>query len=104
MAYVGESVASPDKYYRINVSGTLSLLEAMRRHNTNAIVFSSTCATYGIPTELPISENTPQVPINPYGFTKLAAERMLADFERAYGLGGWRCATSTRLALTQRAN
>jgi UDP-arabinose 4-epimerase len=85
LAYVGESVTSPDKYYRINVGGTLSLLEAMCRHDISKIVFSSTCATYGVPAHLPIKEETPQAPINPYGFTKLAVERMLADFERAYG-------------------
>jgi len=86
LAYVGESVTSPDIYYRVNVGGTLSLLQAMRRHGTSAIVFSSSCATYGIPNELPIAEGTPQFPINPYGFTKLVAERMLADFEHAYGI------------------
>ena len=69
-----------------NIGGTLSLLQAMKRHDTGAIVFSSTCATYGIPAQLPIAEDTPQSPINPYGFTKLAAERMLADFDRAYGI------------------
>jgi UDP-arabinose 4-epimerase len=86
LAYVGESVTSPDKYYHVNVCGTLSLLQAMRRHGTSAIVFSSSCATYGIPNDLPIAEGTPQFPINPYSFTKLAAERMLSDFEHAYGI------------------
>lgn len=86
LAYVGESVQDPNLYYRVNVAGTLSLLETMRRHGTDAIVFSSSCATYGIPDRLPIEETTPQSPINPYGFTKLVAERMLVDFERAYGL------------------
>jgi len=86
LAYVGESVADPAHYYGVNVAGTLSLLEAMRRHGVDAIVFSSSCATYGTPEVLPICESTPQRPINPYGFTKLAAERMLQDFERAYGL------------------
>jgi UDP-arabinose 4-epimerase len=86
LAYVGDSVRRPDIYYRVNVGGTLSLLGAMRRHETPAIVFSSTCATYGIPSSLPIDETTPQVPVNPYGFTKLAVERMLADFEHAFGI------------------
>ena len=86
LAYVGESVRHPAAYYETNVAGTLSLLQAMQRAGTNAIVFSSTCATYGEPDQLPISETTPQQPINPYGFTKLAAERMLHDFGAAYGL------------------
>lgn len=86
LAYVGESVRSPADYYETNVTGSLRLLEAMRRHNVMRIVFSSSCATYGQPDRLPISETTPQRPINPYGFTKLAGERMLADYQRAYGL------------------
>lgn len=86
LAYVGVSVREPAAYYATNVGGTLALLEAMRSAGVNRIVFSSTCATYGEPDQLPITETTPQRPINPYGFTKLAVERMLADFERAYGL------------------
>lgn len=86
LAYVGESMRAPADYYDVNVAGTLSLLEAMRAGGCDRIVFSSSCATYGIPHSLPITEQTPQVPVNPYGFTKLAAERMLADFEQAYGL------------------
>lgn len=86
LAYVGESVVNPASYYQVNVAGTLSLLEAMRRHAIGAIVFSSTCATYGIPDVLPIDEDTPQRPVNPYGFTKLTAERMLNDFGHAYGI------------------
>ena len=85
-AYVGESVHDPLKYYTNNVAGSLSLLKAMKRNEVGRIVFSSTCATYGIPDEVPITENTPQNPINPYGFTKLAVERMLSDCGAAYGL------------------
>lgn len=85
-AYVGESVADPAKYYLNNLQGSLTLLDSMRAHGVDAIVFSSTCATYGEPATLPIVETTPQVPINPYGFTKLAVERALADYGRAYGL------------------
>ena len=85
-AYVGESVTDPAKYYRNNVIGTLTLLEAMQAANLNKFVFSSTCATYGIPETVPIPENHPQHPINPYGATKLMVERILADFDLAYGL------------------
>jgi UDP-arabinose 4-epimerase len=86
LAYVGESVVDPARYYRVNVAGTLSLLDAMRRHGVTRIVLSSSCATYGVPAALPISEATPQQPVNPYGFTKLATERLAADYERAYGM------------------
>lgn len=86
LAYVGESVADPSRYYRVNITGTQSLLDAMCRHGVMHIVLSSSCATYGIPELLPISEDTPQQPVNPYGFTKLATERMAADYERAYGI------------------
>jgi UDP-glucose 4-epimerase len=85
-AYVGESVSDPAKYYRNNMVGTLTLLEAMVAAKVNAIVFSSTCATYGIPDQVPIPESHPQHPINPYGASKLMVERMLADFDHAYGL------------------
>jgi UDP-glucose-4-epimerase GalE len=85
-AYVGESVADPALYYRNNVGGTLSLLEAMRDSSVNLIVFSSTCATYGIPGANPITETMPQLPVNPYGETKLAIERALRWFGEAYGL------------------
>jgi UDP-arabinose 4-epimerase len=85
-AYVGESVTDPSKYYRNNVVGSLSLLDAMVRNGVGRIIFSSTCATYGLPRDLPIGEDAPQNPINPYGFTKLAVERALADYGRAYGL------------------
>ena len=85
-AYVGESVAEPETYYRNNVGGTLALLEAMRRTGTGAIVFSSTCAVYGSPERLPIDEATPKLPLNPYGETKLAVERALHWYAGAYGL------------------
>jgi UDP-glucose 4-epimerase len=85
-AYVGESVADPAKYYRNNVASTLTLLEAMCQASVKKIVFSSTCATYGVPKQIPIAENHPQNPINPYGKTKLMIEQMLADFAPAYGL------------------
>jgi UDP-glucose 4-epimerase len=84
-AYVGESVTAPAKYYRNNVVGTLSLLEAMVAAGVDKFVFSSTCATYGNPQAIPITEDHPQAPINPYGATKLMVERMLQDFE-VYGL------------------
>lgn len=85
-AYVGESVTDPAKYYRNNVTGSLTLLEAARDHGIEKFVFSSTCATYGKPDVLPIVETTPQQPINPYGFTKLVVEQMLRDFGTAHGL------------------
>lgn len=85
-AYVGVSVLDPAKYYQNNVVGTLSLLDAMRDADVQRIVFSSTCATYGIPSRVPIAEDHPQHPINPYGFTKLAIEHALADYSRAYGM------------------
>lgn len=83
-AYVGESVTNPDKYYRNNVVGTLTLLEAMKDAGINKFVFSSTCATYGVPDIVPIPEEHPQNPINPYGATKLMVERILSDFDVAY--------------------
>lgn len=85
-AFVGESVIDPGKYYRNNVAATLTLLEAMRDHRVNQLVFSSTCATYGVPEVSPIDEDHPQRPINPYGASKLMVERMLADFGIASGL------------------
>jgi UDP-glucose-4-epimerase GalE len=85
--YVGESVTEPAKYYQNNIVGTLSLLDAMRDAGVQRIVFSSTCATYGEPETVPITEAEKQHPINPYGFTKLAIERALADYARAYGIG-----------------
>ncbi|MEM7455123.1 MAG: UDP-glucose 4-epimerase GalE [Planctomycetota bacterium] len=86
-ALVGESCVDPAKYYENNVSATISLLESMRRTNVKRIVFSSTCATYGVPETIPISEAEPQAPVNPYGFTKLVIERALADYASAYDFG-----------------
>ena len=83
-AYVGESVRSPRKYYRNNVVGTLNLLDAMVDAGVRDIVFSSTCATYGDPVRVPIDEQHPQHPVNPYGETKLAVERALFWYQRAY--------------------
>ena len=87
--YVGESVNEPSKYYRENVIHTWNLLEAMRAHGVRDIVFSSTAATYGEPRSVPITEDHPQQPINPYGRTKLHMEHMLQDYAHAYGI---RCA------------
>lgn len=85
-AYVGESVTDPAKYYDNNVAGTLSLLHGMRAAGCDKLVFSSTCAIYGQPAQVPIREETPPDPINPYGASKLMVERILADFRPAYGL------------------
>lgn len=85
-AYVGESVRDPGKYYRNNVANTLSLLEAMVEVESGHVIFSSSCATYGEPTRVPIPEDHPQNPVNPYGRTKLVVEQMLRDFETAHGL------------------
>lgn len=84
--YVGESVSDPAKYYRNNVANTLNLLETMKEFDCKKIVFSSTCATYGNPLELPLKESHPQNPINPYGRSKLMIEQILHDFSNAYGL------------------
>ncbi|MEZ6111207.1 MAG: UDP-glucose 4-epimerase GalE [Pirellulaceae bacterium] len=84
-AMVGESVVNPAIYYQNNVVATLSLLEAMRTVGVTRIVFSSTTATFGTPATMPIHEDLPQVPINPYGFTKLVIERALDDYAAAYG-------------------
>ena len=70
-------MSRPLDYYRVNVAGLVNLLEAMLRHGTRTIVFSSSCATYGIPDRLPIAESAPQRPINPYGRSKLAGEQIL---------------------------
>ena len=85
LAYVGESVTDPAKYYLNNVGGSLSLLEAMRAAGVRNIVFSSTTATYGEPKRIPTPEDEPQQPINPYGFSKLVVERILDDYATAYG-------------------
>jgi UDP-glucose 4-epimerase len=85
--YVGESVQHPAKYYQNNVVNTINLLECLRRHKVNRIVFSSTAATFGTPEQMPITEETPQKPINPYGASKLMVERLLADYALAYNWG-----------------
>ncbi len=84
--YVGESVTDPGSYYRNNVGGTINLLDAMLLAGIRRIVFSSTCATYGEPREMPILETFPQLPVNPYGNTKLVCEYLLRDYHRAHGL------------------
>ncbi len=86
-ALVGESVQHPAMYYQNNVTATFDLMEAMRSAGVWRFVFSSTTATYGQPERMPIREDTPQHPINPYGFTKLVVERALADYAHAYGFG-----------------
>ena len=85
-ALVGESVADPLLYWINNTANTARLLQAMVRHGCKRFIFSSTCATYGTPAHVPIDEATPQSPINPYGASKLACERMLAESHAAYGL------------------
>jgi len=84
LAYVGESVREPLRYYRNNSMGTLSLLEAMSQAKVHNIVFSSSCATYGVPPEIPIRETAPQQPINPYGWSKLFSECLLRDTVNAH--------------------
>lgn len=83
---VGESVKNPQKYYVNNVSGTLNLLNTMIKNDVKKIVFSSTAATYGEPEYIPIDENHPQKPINPYGQSKLMIEKIMDDYDKAYGL------------------
>jgi UDP-glucose-4-epimerase GalE len=85
-AYVGESVDNPNLYYQNNVCGSATLLRTVTEYKPIPVVFSSTCATYGVPDQVPIPEGHPQRPINPYGFTKLVVERILADLDQAYGL------------------
>ena len=85
-AYVGESVADPMKYYFNNVAAPLHLLRCMLGSGVKKFVFSSSCATYGSPAQMPITEDTPQAPINPYGQTKLDVENALRAFAAAYGL------------------
>lgn len=77
---------NPEKYYYNNVGNTLNLLKTMRKHGCNKIIFSSTCATYGEPESVPITEDMPQHPINPYGATKLMVERIFKDYHAAYDL------------------
>lgn len=85
-AYVGESVQDPARYYGNNVGGTLSLLAALRAGGVERLVFSSSCATYGIPERLPIDERHPQRPVNPYGHSKQMIEQVLRDYAAAYDL------------------
>jgi UDP-arabinose 4-epimerase len=85
-AYVGESNEDPAAYYRNNVGGTAALLDVMRKENVRHIVFSSSCAVYGAPEKIPITEASPYAPINPYGATKMIGERMLAECAAAYPL------------------
>jgi UDP-glucose 4-epimerase len=87
LALVGESVAHPERYYRTNVGGTLNLLEAMRDARVPRLVFSSTCAVYGQPDEVPISETASLRPANPYGASKLAVDNMIGAFCTAYEIG-----------------
>jgi UDP-arabinose 4-epimerase len=83
-AYVGESVTEPEKYYRNNVEGTAALLRAMRKSEISRLIFSSSCATYGMAETIPISEGQLQAPINPYGRTKLIGEQIARDYAHAY--------------------
>jgi UDP-glucose 4-epimerase len=87
LALVGESVAHPERYYRTNVGGTLNLLDAVRESKIPRLVFSSTCAVYGQPDEVPIPETAPPRPTNAYGASKLAVDGMIGDFCSAHGLG-----------------
>lgn len=87
-AHVGDSIQDPERYYQNNIVATLGLFEAMRRCSVNQFVFSSTTATYGQPETTPIKEDTPQFPINPYGFTKLVIERAMKDYAKAYQFAG----------------
>lgn len=86
-ASVPESITKPEEYYQVNVCGTKSVLDAMRSTGVRKILFSSTAATYGFHTEMPLREDSPQTPESPYGNTKLAAEWLIKDYARAYGLG-----------------
>lgn len=83
---VSESVRDPAKYYQNNLTGTLNLLNAMRAHGVNNLVFSSTAAIFGVPQYVPIDEQHPQLPINPYGMTKWVTEQILRDYDAAYGM------------------
>ena len=85
-AYVGESMMDPGKYYRNNTVATLALLEALQEENVQTLVFSSTCATYGLPDYLPLDITHPQKPISPYGFSKYVSEQMIIEFGRVHGL------------------
>ena len=86
LAYVGESVEKPGLYYENNTLGTVRLLDAMAKAGCGTIIFSSTCATYGVPERVPMTEDLPQAPINPYGMSKLFVEKVLDDYEVAHGI------------------
>ena len=85
-AYVGESVTNPRKYFQNNVLGGLALLHAVLDSKVRKFIFSSTCAVYGVPAKVPITEDMPRLPVNPYGITKLVLEQALEAYDRAYGL------------------
>jgi UDP-glucose 4-epimerase len=85
-SYVGESVINPAKYYRNNVINTVNLLDTMLKFNVKHFIFSSSCAIYGNPQQIPITEDHPQMPINPYGWSKLMIEQILKDYDGAYGI------------------
>jgi UDP-glucose 4-epimerase len=87
LASVPDSITDPEAYYRVNVGGTKSVLDAMRAAGVRLILFSSTAATYGFHTAMPLREDSPQTPETPYGTTKLAAEWLIKDYGRAYGMG-----------------
>jgi UDP-glucose 4-epimerase len=86
LCYVGESVVNPHKYFKNNISNTLNILDAMLENNVKNLVLSSTAATYGIPTTIPIDESHPQNPCNPYGLSMLFMEQIIAPYEKAYGI------------------
>jgi len=86
LSLVGQSVTEPDAYYDNNVVGTLRLLDQMRAHGVEKIVFSGSCAVYGVPERLPLTEDHPRRPVSPYGVTKMMAEEIFKDYARAYGL------------------
>jgi UDP-glucose 4-epimerase len=86
LAYVGESVQKPAQYFENNVAAGIALMGALVQAGVHTVVFSSTCATYGEPTQIPITEQAPQLPVNPYGWSKLIMERLLDSYNAAYGL------------------
>ena len=104
-AYVGESVTNPSKYYVNNLIYAANLIDRVRKLGIKRFVFSSTCATYGNPAKVPIDELTPQNPVNPYGNTKLAIERMLSDYAKPYGIAAtasWFESTRARVRSSRR--